>query len=65
MTAMDDGISTGALALGATLTTEQHKAGPGQPYAPGTCRQCTPHGCSQRDWAERTLAALRHRARAR
>jgi hypothetical protein len=61
MTAMDEPVSTSTLALGATLTVDQHKAQPGQSYAPGACRQCTPQGCPQLRWAERTLIELRNR----
>jgi hypothetical protein len=64
MTAMDEPVSVTALTLAATLTVEQHQAQPRQSYAPGTCRQCTPQGCPQLDWAQRTLAELRNQAQA-
>jgi hypothetical protein len=62
MTGMDDSApSPLALAIAAQLTIDQHQTRPDQLYQPGTCQQCTPQGCPQRDWAERILADLQAR----
>jgi hypothetical protein len=50
-----------ALAVAAQLTIDQHQNRPGRTYDPGTCRQCSPQGCPQLAWAERTLADLHAR----
>jgi hypothetical protein len=64
MTGMDDcAPTTAALATAAQLTIDQHQARPGRMYDPGTCTQCTPQGCPQLAWAERTLAQLVIRGR--
>lgn len=45
----------------ASLVESQHANTPGQSsYAPGTCAQCTPAGCAQKEWADKILAE--HRA---
>jgi hypothetical protein len=65
MTGTDDcAPSPLALAVAAQLTIDQHQARPGRMYDPGTCRQCTPQGCPQLDWAIRALADLRTRGQA-
>lgn len=56
MTSMYDEASPAVLVVVARLTVDQHRNTPGQAsYAPGTCRQCTPTGCLQLEWAQRTL----------
>jgi hypothetical protein len=65
MTGVDDcGPSPIALAVAAQLAIDQHQDRPGRMYDPGTCQQCTPQGCAQLAWAERTLAGLRAQGQA-
>lgn len=50
MTATVDEIGSGAFAVEVAWTVaDVHRSGRG-------CRQCTPDGCEQLAWAERTLA---------
>ena len=58
---MTDDLSDGAIWLSATLTVAQHRARPGQSYAPGTCAMCTPGDCRQLRWAEVQIARIRAR----
>ncbi|MEU4367579.1 hypothetical protein [Micromonospora chersina] len=60
MTSMYDEANPSMLAAIANQTVERHRQTPGENgYAPGACAQCTPTGCTELDWARRTLDAYR------
>lgn len=45
-------------ALSAQLAIDAHRATPGLTGPVVGCGSCTPHGCPQLDWANRTAAEL-------
>ncbi|MGW4461738.1 hypothetical protein [Micromonospora sp. NPDC004704] len=49
-------VNADAIRASADLTWQQHQAG-GNSWHPGTCRQCTPEGCPQLNWATAVRAA--------
>lgn len=46
------------LALSTQLTISAHLATPGESGPVPGCDTCTPHGCRQLEWAQRTAAEL-------
>ncbi|MGC5664909.1 hypothetical protein ACN261_32030 [Micromonospora sp. WMMD723] len=57
MTTSYNEISPAAVVTIAGLIERQHRPAPAATsWAPGTCRQCTPAGCPQMDWAAGVLA---------
>ncbi|MFK3981791.1 hypothetical protein ACI2K4_15615 [Micromonospora sp. NPDC050397] len=50
MSRNDEGTDPATLRIAADLTWRQHQPG-GNAWRPGTCYQCTPHGCAQLAWA--------------
>ncbi|WP_329108508.1 hypothetical protein OG792_07555 [Micromonospora sp. NBC_01699] len=57
MSRQDEPLTKAAIWEAADLTRRQHQPGR-YPWQTGTCRQCTPDGCPQLDWAHRSLAVI-------
>ncbi|MFI6762470.1 hypothetical protein ACIBF5_25385 [Micromonospora sp. NPDC050417] len=49
-------ITAHTIRTSADLTWQQHQPG-GNSWQPGICRQCTPNGCPQLDWATKVRAS--------